>query len=163
MTYALSLETELLIKSIPIPSSSRMRDLRLWSLTPNGIFTTKSAYARLLQEKIVQPNTWSPESRWIWKLRCPNKIKFFLWLSNHGRLPTKVYLHRLSIINDSNCAICNAPETLQHIFFQCPTVQIFWSQLCLPPAFQNIAIYNGNDWLWKCRNLLIPPLNKLII
>ncbi|KAK4709108.1 hypothetical protein R3W88_030033 [Solanum pinnatisectum] len=57
---------------------------------------------------------------WIWKLHFPNKIKYFLWLCNHGRLKTGNYLYNIGMDIDPLCKICRQPETNSHIFLDCP-------------------------------------------
>lgn len=37
------------------------------------------------------------EFTWIWTLKVPNKIKNFLWLLHHERIPTNKYLYNIGI------------------------------------------------------------------
>ncbi|XP_075645175.1 uncharacterized protein LOC142616192 [Castanea sativa] len=71
-------------KIMSIPLSTRLpQDSPIWSKTPSGIFSTRSAYKLLVNEASAsslgssnphpQRNLW----RGVWMLRTPNKVKHF--------------------------------------------------------------------------------------
>ncbi|KAK4718341.1 hypothetical protein R3W88_016679 [Solanum pinnatisectum] len=60
---------------------------------------------------------------WLWKLYCPNKIKLFLWLVTHYRLPTNQHLNSICIVPSPNCYFCGEIETCKHIFMGCVIVE----------------------------------------
>ncbi|KAK4710440.1 hypothetical protein R3W88_004953 [Solanum pinnatisectum] len=95
----------LLVQSTYINSTSKKSDTAIWKPNSKGILTTSSAY-RFLQENKpeYQQNISNPS--WIWSLNCPNKIKFFLWLCHHNRLPTKSYLKSIGIDISDLCNLC---------------------------------------------------------
>ncbi|GLT38078.1 hypothetical protein SLA2020_123480 [Shorea laevis] len=67
------------ILAIPISYSGGQEDSVFWKGSSSGIFSVKSAFMLLQQHHTdlsAQPGNW----RWIWKLSCLERIKFFLWL-----------------------------------------------------------------------------------
>lgn len=78
--------------SVYFPVNPSAYDHIIWGLTSNGLFTVKSSY---------KSSTNTPHNnsfRWIWKLKLPPKITYFLWLLCHNKLPAASYLYRLHII-----------------------------------------------------------------
>lgn len=76
------------LKNIYIPTITNPSsfDKIIWGLSPTGMFTVKSLYHKL-------HNSHSNSSfRWIWALPTPLKLKHFIWLVSHHRLPTTSYL-----------------------------------------------------------------------
>lgn len=62
------------------------KDTVTWKTSPKGLFSTSSVYKLLVgQHQRNITNNFS----WFWRLHCPNKIKFFLWLCQHNRIPTR--------------------------------------------------------------------------
>jgi hypothetical protein len=70
---------------------------------------------------------------WIWKTKCVSKIKFFAWLLLNDRLNTKNMLRRRNKFLEKgyNCALCQdtIEETLEHLFFECPSTVSRWFAL----------------------------------
>ncbi|XP_058746522.1 uncharacterized protein LOC131619446 [Vicia villosa] len=55
---------------------------------------------------------------------------FTTWMLCHGRLPTKDRLTRFGFIQDSICSLChNAPESNDHLFFNCRIVKDIWQAI----------------------------------
>ncbi|XP_075086261.1 uncharacterized protein LOC142168973 [Nicotiana tabacum] len=88
-------------------------------------FSIKAMYKKLLGEhpkvewrRLVCNNKESP--RWIFNMR----------LIVHGRLYTKDSLANWGLIEDQTCPLCNeTPETINHLFFQCPTSAAIWNKI----------------------------------
>ena len=82
------------ILRIPL-SSTRAKDKLIWTATPNGCYSTKSAYHLISTEaakKIPGPsNTIAHKKFWldIWQLKVPNKIRHFIWRAANRSLPKK--------------------------------------------------------------------------
>ena len=66
---------------------------------------------------------------WIWALKCPNRIKFFLWLFHHFILTTKSYHQYIRMDVSNLCNLCKNPETIEHIFVECSNVRELWREL----------------------------------
>ena len=82
---------------IPI-SPSLPNDSRIWTWTSNGIFTVRSVYGVAL--KMLKDKVWKS----IWRLKCPSKIKHFLWKACKNILPTNFYLTRRKVSRWDGCA-----------------------------------------------------------
>lgn len=94
-------------------------------LMSHGNFTVSTMYKILANFSPPIANF-----QWIWHLHIPPKIKFFLWLCCHNRLPTTTYLHRLGITQFPTCFLCHqSEETIFHILLHCPHAQSFWKYL----------------------------------
>lgn len=90
------------IHSIIVPHSN-FHDKIYWNQSSNGIFSTKSCY-NLFDDSSNTPTGKNFDL--IWSLNYSNKIKFFLWLYYHGRIPTRKYLHSIGINIDPICTCC---------------------------------------------------------
>jgi hypothetical protein len=68
---------------------------------------------------------------WIWKSKCIPRIKFFSWLLLNDRLNTRNMLRRKKYLENYNCVMgqCNTKETLEHLFFECPSAAAWWFSL----------------------------------
>lgn len=65
---------------------------------------------------------------WTWAMHCPNKIRHFLWLCQHNRLPTRAHLNAIGINISNLCHICNKRETIKHIL-ECRLTRKVWKHL----------------------------------
>jgi len=69
---------------------------------------------------------------YIWKMKLPNKVKFFGWLLFHGRLNTRAHLHHRNLrrLDESKCETCPSElETDTHIFVGCPRARAVWLRI----------------------------------
>ena len=67
---------------------------------------------------LTQKVTLSTYSRWF-QLRILHRI-----------LATNTFLYKINITDSNICNFCNSePETLKHLFHDCPCVQTFWKTL----------------------------------
>ena len=49
----------------------------------------------------------------------------------HRNIPTNTYLYKVSIKDNGRCSFCkNEPESLEHLFFDCPITKDLWNNLC---------------------------------
>nr|XP_033516803.1 uncharacterized protein LOC117281097 [Nicotiana tomentosiformis] len=98
-----------------------------------------------------QENNNRKQFTWVWNQKLPNKIKFFLWLVVHGRLPTSQHLHSRGINLNPFCFFCNKEEeTICHIFLRCDNAKPFWEAL----SFCKIAV------VYVYTKLLQPTTNE---
>ena len=97
----------------------------------------------------VQYNNHSPRSKWSailgtninevqWKKifrPCFKTIKTsdFIWFQYriiNRILETRSFLHKVKISSNPNCIYCDSsPETIEHLFLNCPFVADFWDKL----------------------------------
>lgn len=70
--------------------------------------------------------------RKLWKLKCPGKIKHFLWRMGHNSLALRVNLRRRGMDLDTKCVMCNRlDEDGGHLFLKCKLVKQLWRELNL--------------------------------
>lgn len=126
-------------------------DTIYWGLTPNGQFTVQSIYRALTSNS---GSTQIDHFKWIWRVKVTPKIKSFLWLLMHARLPTRQYLHHIGIIPYNLCHLCgNESETINHIFLQCTNAQRLWHQLRLSHIVNTISRTSPpSQWLYPLFN-----------
>jgi hypothetical protein len=94
-----------------------------WSyIWGTGQFSTKKAYNIMIEVRHT-PEIFS----WIWKSSCQAKNKFFFWLLLLDRLNTRNLLTIKNFTLPSySCTTlqCNEEETLVHLFWTCPFVEL---------------------------------------
>ena len=57
-------------------------------------------------------------------------LKWFQYRLIHRLIPTQRYLFLIKISNSSMCTFCGSePETISHLFWDCPFVQRFWADV----------------------------------
>jgi hypothetical protein len=109
-----------------------VRDVRLslvpdrfvWKWSPNGIYSSSSAYAALFLGHVDILG-----ARKIWKTQMPGKCKFFAWLVLHGRCWTSDRLHRHGLKDSDSCALwilVTRVETLDHLLVDCVFSRETW-------------------------------------
>ena len=92
----------------------------------------------------------APDTNWkaLWKLKLHDRSKFLIWRIATGILPTKANLAARLGYGDIQCCLCQEEsETLDHLFFSCPTARAIWfgsswalrSDLLTFNSYQDIA------------------------
>ena len=74
------------------------------------------------------------EGMWhkIWILKCPNRVKHFIWRFINNPLALRTNLKRTDIDVDMRCAICQwLDEDGAHLFFKCKWAKKLWRELGL--------------------------------
>ena len=94
-----------------------------WSLTKNGIFSTRSVYS-FLEKSISGPNCW-----WIWKARLPLKIQIFMWQAFQDAILTRDNMKKRRWKGNPVCSFCKEHESLNHLFFLCPVARVVWGAM----------------------------------
>jgi len=106
----------------------------------NARFKCSFFYNMLIQDKVVEfqyqkwelTNETSPEKIWSLSHNLPldNKVKQLQYKLLHRIVPCNKYLHqRLKIKPDSLCEVCNAEDSIEHYFLECPQNIGFWSDV----------------------------------
>ena len=67
------------------------------------------------------------QAKKVWKNKMPLKLRVFVWQALHNRLQTGVVLKKMKWKGDDKCPLCNKPETVDHIFFQCVLASFVWA------------------------------------
>ena len=119
-----------LILSIPLNARLPPNHL-IWSHTPMGVFTTRSAYKMLANSALVNnasssnPNPQKKFWRGLWKLQVPNKVKVFAWRA----LRTMDTLIRRHVVDENLCPVCKiAAKDPFHMVLHCSEVEPVWRE-----------------------------------
>lgn len=102
-----------------------MEDTIRWRWTPDGEYTTRSAY-QIQFEGSYNKLKLSP----IWKAQVEPKCRFFAWTLLHKRILIANNLMKWNWPNDPTCKLCGIdPETPTHLCKDCPYAKQVWDQL----------------------------------
>ena len=143
-----------IIEIIPL-SRTQMLDKDGWHFTKNGKYTVKSGYQaeQVYPDKIRPPLLIGPTvdvlKAFCWKIRCPPKLKHFLWQLVTGCIAVKKNLHARGIQGDTCCARCGASEeSINHVFFECPPALQVWALSKIPSnpdIFPTSSLFTNMD------------------
>lgn len=140
-----------LVSQTYIPISDNTNDTFFWKEREDENFTTKSAYNLFIKLSETNLSISNFDHNWIWKAQCHNKLKTFLWLLVHQRLPIATILYQRNIIASSNYPHCGIEENINLIFFQCPmNITIWWvinistSASTTLDWIKNLYLYNNH-------------------
>ncbi|KAF7827592.1 reverse transcriptase [Senna tora] len=100
-------------------------DVMTWKLEANGKYTAKSRYRFFMDGYSLPPPTidWKK----LWKLECPEHMKFFIWLVLNESLPTNSLRARRGMSASNICRRCNmVEETCIHCLRDCPVAKHTW-------------------------------------
>jgi hypothetical protein len=78
-------------------------------------------YAKLSQGALVA------HFKDVWDAKLPLKFKFFTWQLVLNRLPTRSLIAARFGPSSGRCALCDAVEDVNHIFFTCSLAKFMWS------------------------------------
>ena len=126
------------ILSIPI-SQNLPDDSLVWAWTKKGIFTVKSAYhvahgwlaeGRGSGVGGEESNMNKKKEFWttIWGLKCPSKVKNFLWRACKNILPTNYCLWLRKVSKEDGCRLCGLVESSGHALWDCCMAEVVWKE-----------------------------------
>nr|WMB96745.1 hypothetical protein [Solanum melongena] len=119
-------EQILQISSIWINPTDPNDDIVFWKLESDGNFSTKSAYESQLQTLPMRNSIWNH----VWSLKCPNKLRIFVWRLVHGVIPTAEFLHHRHMTSQVLCFRCTQQvETSLHALRDCHRAKQTWLSL----------------------------------
>uniref|UniRef100_A0A453PGZ4 Reverse transcriptase zinc-binding domain-containing protein n=1 Tax=Aegilops tauschii subsp. strangulata TaxID=200361 RepID=A0A453PGZ4_AEGTS len=95
-------------------------DQLCWKLTRSGHFTVKSMYIDVINSSVI------PNSKHVWKVKVPLKIKVFMWFVHKQVILTKDNLVKRNWTGSTRCSFYDRDEAIKHIFFECPLAKILW-------------------------------------
>lgn len=130
-----------------------------WRLTATGTYTAKSAYLATFHGSASCP-AW----KLTWKAWAPPRVKFFHWLANLGRCWKADRLARRGLPHPPCCPLCDqAPESIQHLFFECSFSKQVWLEILLwlhltchvPDGEENLT-----EWWNKARQSTAKLMHK---
>lgn len=115
---------------LALPIHEERDNLLAWHFDEHGLFSVRSAY-KICRAKFLRSSTRGGDQGgssgnldpvWdrIWKLRCPNKVKHFLWRFTHNSHPLRSNLARRGMKLDTKCPVCERfIEDGAHLFSKC--------------------------------------------
>jgi hypothetical protein len=103
------------------------KDYIYWKRTPSKTFTVKSVYDHLTKDDD------GPKFQRVWKAKIPEKIKTSMWLVEQAIL-TKDNMMKQNWQGDPMCYFCEGLESIDHLFFECPTVKVIWGVIAICSA-----------------------------
>ena len=148
-----------IIASIPL-SRNQMEDRNGWHFTNNGKYTVHSGYQveRVYPDKEKPPEFYGPTvdilKAYCWKVKCPPKIKHFLWQLLSGCIAVMKNIKARGIQGDICCTRCgDQVESINHVFFECPPARQVWALSKIPSnptIFPMSSIFANMDHLfWR--------------
>ncbi|KAJ3676152.1 hypothetical protein LUZ60_003564 [Juncus effusus] len=116
----------------------------MWRWNPNGIFSSKSAYAFIRNPGLTF--RWSTR---LWKIKCPPRVKLFAWLLLHNKALTAENLAKRRWPHNERCVMCNLYfEDRNHLFIGCSFARWYWrAALGHFRITANLEIPFDNLWL----------------
>ena len=80
-------------------------------------------------ELLINVLNWENIYSSIYKCTKDTNIRWFQFRLIHRILSTNVFLNKIGIKDSNSCSFCNNnPETLIHLFYDCPHVKHFWDE-----------------------------------
>jgi hypothetical protein len=113
-----------LVQRLMIIQLNEEPDRFKWNLTEFGIFLVKSLCADFMNDhtKYLQ--------KYLWKLKVPLKVRFFMWFLHRKVISTKDNLLKRSWTGCPKCAFCNCQEMVERLF-NVPLLNWFGKWFCL--------------------------------
>jgi ribonuclease HI len=133
------------ILAIPL-SNNGMEDFVSWNLTKTGIFSVRSAYHAEWESRFGHKVNGNhdgsmrehPMWKFIWKLKVPSKVKFFLWRVMQETIPCRAVLANRHVASSAQCPLCSqGAEDIRHLLFECIHAISVWEELGLLPLIQD--------------------------
>ncbi|XP_019198971.1 PREDICTED: uncharacterized protein LOC109192724 [Ipomoea nil] len=131
------------IRATPIAVVEQQQDTLMWPYSGTGLFTIKSGY-----NFITGYDDDEGDFGWLWRIKCAEKIKIFLWKVLRNGLLTNSERTRRGLTDDDRCPRCDEPdETLDHIFRRCDFANACWSTCKKAPSFNGAAATPLHRWI----------------
>ena len=124
-------------------------DQAFWSLSANGEYSIKLAYAALrITNSANHPNLHNKDEKNLWKLKLNARLKNLLWKMVWNTLPTCLVLINRFVLSFVNCYLCNnAIESIEHLFIQCDWATQIWLMSPWPIYLDRLNNLSISDWV----------------
>lgn len=114
-----------------------------WPGNSFGKFSVGSAYSIIAGNK-----SGVVDFHWVWRLKCVERVKVFLWLLLKGKLLTNEERKRRKMTDNAICPVCNEEEeTISHIIRGCPQAVETWKWTLGAVSFNSRSVGAVNDWV----------------
>lgn len=99
-------------------------------------------YASLLPPRHNHTNL-----KWVWKLQCHTRLKFFVWKIMNDGLPSISNIRKRGFLIPDMCPLCGStPETLEHVLMNC-SAAIASRTTALPHCDTNPNPTGFHNWI----------------
>jgi hypothetical protein len=103
-------------------------DELVWKKDPAGAYTPKLGYIALSLDLFQHQPIWWWKG--LWKLKCPQKEKLFLWAALNQKIPTWEILQNRHLEGPNRCPLCLTKiETIYHLLITFPFTQRVWKEI----------------------------------
>ncbi|EOY14356.1 Uncharacterized protein TCM_033752 [Theobroma cacao] len=116
------LQQEVVDEIAKIPIDTMNKDEAYWTPTPNGDFSTKSAWQLIRKRKVV-----NPVFNFIWHKTVPLTTSFFLWRLLHDWIPVELKMKSKGLQLASRCRCCKSEESIMHVMWDNPVAMQVWN------------------------------------
>jgi hypothetical protein len=124
-------------------------DTFVWRFSGDGAYSAASAYGAMFLGSAALLG-----AKEIWKTAAPPRVRFFFWLTMHGRCWTGDRRFRHGLQDSNACVSCDqAPETMDHILLGCVFSRQVWS-ICLARVHLQdfVTVVEDQAMLWWLTN-----------
>ena len=120
-----------------------------WALTKDGIYSVRSAYAKIQEHAVlISDKSFSI----LWSLPIPSSAAALVWKLFLDRLQTRDNLRKRAILvdlADCLCPLClEAEESSAHLFFTCQVVWRVWMSIYNWLGFSTVLHEDGKSHFW---------------
>ncbi|XP_010468748.2 PREDICTED: uncharacterized protein LOC104748865 [Camelina sativa] len=152
-----------IIFAIPLQQPDKPDSLG-WHFTKSGKYSVKSGYHILRSHipatvvpKVIGPD-YVPLQAFVWKIRCPPKLRHFMWQVLSGCVAVIANLRKCGISYDPVCGLCGyEEETINHTLFECHPARQVWALSQFPTAqgvFPSTSVLTNLDFLfWRFKDI----------
>ncbi|XP_019101856.1 PREDICTED: uncharacterized protein LOC109133305 [Camelina sativa] len=140
-----------IISAIPLRLPDKP-DFLGWHFTTSGRYSVKSGYHVLRSNtSATEPTVFGPDiaplRAFVWKIRCPPKLRHFLWQVFSGCVAVTANLRKRGISGDAMCGLCGLQEeTINHTLFECPPAKQVWALSQFPTGLaRNDKLFSNLD------------------
>ena len=108
------------VRAVPILLENRGQDLSYWGCTSNGEFSVSSGYEIVAGLRDHTEGSLN-NMKWTWHLRCPERIRVFIWILYLNKLNINEVRARKGMTAYAFCDRCPGKvESIEHVFCECP-------------------------------------------
>jgi hypothetical protein len=105
---------------------TNIEDELVWKKNSTGLYTPKVGYIALNLPLHQLPKWWWKS---LWKQKCPQKAKIFMWAALNNQIPTWENLNKHKIKGPGRCTLCKiANETTPHLLLTRPFTVKVWAE-----------------------------------
>lgn len=86
----------------------------------------------------------------LWDWKRPYRISVFLWIAVHDKLMTALRRSKWSGSSGDCYRCCEIPESVLHIFRDCPNASLIWTRIVDPSMLQEFFDKDHFEWFDFC-------------